>query len=99
MISLISSFEVTKKYSGQSKFDFWKSLEVGDIVHIQIAMVRPRNGYKKRPNDTDQAGPVRPTISKEGSDDTFSSAFPSFVKYLGKVGLKHYKEPCSCQAS
>lgn len=83
-MTLKNSFKLLSKYKGSSKFAFWSSLNVGDVVAISIELKGQGKGYG------DRILQPKPVISKEGSTESFSCRFTSFCKYLEQLEL----EPC-----
>ena len=78
MITLSNKIMITKKYSGKSKFDFWKNLKAGDVINISIIL---------KPTGRGSSGIYVPTIKFENKfgNDYFSASFNEACNYLNKV--------------
>lgn len=82
MIYLKTNLEITKEYSGTSKFDFFKKLSIGDIIEVKTNMEMYHFGYA---NDM-----ILTIISGEFTGLTFKCTNGNFKNYMKKLGYKEY---------
>lgn len=86
MLKLTTTITITSKYTGKSKYDFWKELDVGHKVLIshEIGTCGSKgfgNGY--------YAPDINLKNLETGSE--IKSSYGDFINYLGKVG---FEEKC-----
>lgn len=80
MIYLKTKLEITKEYTGNSKFDFFKSLSIGDIIEVKTRMLMYGYSYA---NDM-----VLTIIKGKFAGQTFECTNGNFRNYLKRIEYK-----------
>jgi hypothetical protein len=72
-------FVVKSKYKGKSKYDFWKNLQIGDILEISLDL---------SPSERNGRGSLYATYLKVQSGTSgFSDSISGVCKYIEKIDL------------
>lgn len=80
MIYLKTKLEITKEYTGNSKFDFFKSLSIGDIIEVKTRMLMYGYGYS---NDI-----ILTILTGSFTGKTFECTNGNFNNYLKRIEYK-----------
>lgn len=77
---LKNTVEITNKYSGSSKFDFWKDLKIGDKLEISTPFASPGFGRQRYSHKVNFKNLTQGT--------EFNCDFIEGTKYLTKLEYK-----------
>jgi len=84
MIRLLGTIKVTETYSGKSKFDFWKEVQVGDIISVEIPI---------KPTGSNGGRIYSPPLflQNKSNNTNFSGGFNEVQVYLNKIKYEEVK--------
>jgi len=83
-MKLTNKIVVTEKFTGTSKFCFWKNLEVGDVLIVEMVL---------EPTGHNRGRIYAPEISIKNlrTKNVFKDTINSFQKYLGKIQFVDFR--------
>ena len=75
---LKNTIKISEKYTGNSKFEFWKNLKVGDVIEVSINIERIHSGGNGL-----YATPISFNNTTQG--EIFDTTMNMAVKYINNI--------------